>query len=511
MNGYEGAPADGSAGAHDIHGFRRLHFRTIRRRRAFSPARKLSQQHARFREVRVRTRAEVEALLASFASLTDAGRDGVRRIAAYIDSAAERLGAITRAIREDRYDSLRELAPLPGSPDEFIRGEIGRLEAEIAELENIERDERALGRLRAHKAELADQKRLSEDLETFVERRNRLVERHQLAACIGQCRSTAITRRITDRRREILTPQLRAALHRELGRFRLTHLPLDLSDRGEDAESIVEIDLNARQRIANNSDVLSEGEQRALALACFLAELHEFGGDHAIIVDDPVSSLDHGYMQVVAERLAEEASTGRQVIVFTHSIVFHHMLWSAARRAGVGKHREWMSSSAHGQFGLIDASHQPWQLKGVPQRLHEIGQDFASLTVGGYDPADQTFRPAITGLYTKMRMTWERIVEEVLFNNVVQRFRGEVMTQSLRAAFFDPATDYPLIFEGMKRCSHYSGHEPAPDLPPALSEVDEVARDVEQLRAYAAIARERRTRLEKEPSPEDGVEPILLL
>ena len=115
-----------------------------------------------------------------------------------------------------------------------------------------------------------------------------------------------------------------------------------------------------------------------------------------------------------------------------------------------------MSSSTHGQFGFIDASHQPWQLKGVPQRLHEIRQDFASLTAGGYDPADQTFRSAITDLYTKMRMTWERIVEEVLFNNVVQRFRGEVMTQSLRAAFFDPATDYPLIFEGMKRCSHYS-------------------------------------------------------
>ena len=473
-------------------------------------ARELSQQHARFREVRVRTRAEVEALLAGYASLTDVGSDGVRRIAAYIDSAAERLGAIARAIREDRYDSLRELAPLPGSPDEFIRGEIGRLDAEIAELENIERDERALRRLQAHKAELADQKRLGEDLETFVERRNRLVERLQLEACIGQCRSTAITRRITDRRREILTPQLRAALHRELERFRLTHLPLDLSDRGEDAESIVEIDLDARQRITNNSDVLSEGEQRALALACFLAELREFGGDHAIIVDDPVSSLDHGYMQAVAERLAEEASNGRQVIVFTHSIVFHHMLWIEAGRAGVGQHREWMSRSANGRSGLIDESQQPWQLKSVGQRLREIGQDCVSLTPDGYDPADPTFRPPITGLYTKMRMTWERIVEEVLFNNVVQRFRGEVMTLRLKAACFDPAADYPLIFEGMRRCSHYSGHEPAPDLPPGLPEVDEVARDVEQLRAYAAMARERRTRLGKEPSPADGVEPILL-
>ena len=128
----------------------------------------------------------------------------------------------------------------------------------------------------------------------------------------------------------------------------------------------------------------------------------------------------------------------------------------------------------------------------------------------GYDPADPTSRPAITGLYTKMRMTWERIVEEVLFNNVVQRIREEVMTLRLKAACFDPAADYPLILEGMRRCSHYSGHEPAPDLPPELPEPDKVSRDIEDLKAYAAMARERRTRLGKEPPPEDGVEPILL-
>ena len=352
---------------------------------------------------------------------------------------------------------------------------------------------------------------MSEDLEAIVERRTRLEERYRLDACIRQCRLTAITRRITDRRREVLTPALRARLHRELERFQLTHLPLDLSDRGEEAQSIVEIDLNARQRIRNKSDVLSEGEQRGLALACFLAELQEIGSDHGIIVDDPVSSLDHSRMQAVAERLAEEASIGRQVIVFTHNIVFHHLLWTAARRVGVGRHREWMGSAGNDRFGLIEPSYQPWQLKRVvPQRIHEIGEEFASLTAGGYDHTDQDFRPAVIGLYTKTRSTWERVVEEVLFNNVVQRFRGEVMTQSLRAAFFDPAADYSAIFEGMKRCSHYSGHEPAPDLPPELPEPDEIARDIEDLKSFVAMAIERRKHLEKAPSPEDGVEPILL-
>ena len=207
-----------------------------------------------------------------------------------VEKAGERLETVKGALREHRYDSLQNLDLLPASPTPFIEDEIGRLDAEIAELEIAERNEEALARLQARHAELADQKRLSEQIEIIVERRNRLEERRRLDACTQQCRLTAITRRIPDRRREILTPTLRAALEKELERLRLTHIPLDLADRGRGAESIIEIALDAQQRVTNNSDVLSEGEQRALALACILAELQEIGSDHGIIVDDPVSS-----------------------------------------------------------------------------------------------------------------------------------------------------------------------------------------------------------------------------
>ena len=400
-------------------------------------ARLFTELQASLTAVRVRGRREVQTLLAGYADLSDPAQNGVARISSFFDSAEQRLEAITSAVRENQYDALDALDPMPASPRRFIDDEIARLDAEIAELARAERDELVLVRLQARHADLADRRRFSENLGPIVDRRNRLEERHRLDACIRQCRLTAITRRITDRRREILTPTLKARLHRELDRLQLTHLPLDLADRGEDAASIVEIDLNVRQRIRNNSDVLSEGEQRGLALACFLAELHEIGSDHGIIVDDPVSSLDHIRMKAVAERLAEEASIGRQVVVFTHNIVFHHMLWTAARLARVGRHREWMGSAGNNLFGLIDPSNQPWQLKRVvPQRLHEIGEEFASLTASGYDHIDQDFRPAVIGLYTNMRSTWERVVEEVLFNNAVQRFRGEVLTQSLRAGVF---------------------------------------------------------------------------
>jgi wobble nucleotide-excising tRNase len=58
-----------------------------------------------------------------------------------------------------------------------------------------------------------------------------------------------------------------------------------------------------------------------VAIASFLAELETSSENCGIVFDDPVCSLDHLYRQRVAERLVSEGHK-RQVIVFTHDIVF---------------------------------------------------------------------------------------------------------------------------------------------------------------------------------------------
>ena len=211
---------------------------------SITAAQNLTDHHERLLAFRVKGRTEVETLLAGYAALTDACREAVAKIAAFVEEAGERLDTVKGALRENRYESLHDLSPLPDSPAQSIADAVGQLDAQIAELAELERDEGALVDLRARLAELADEKRLSEQLEIIVERRNRLEDRHRLQGCSKQCRSTAITRRITDRRREILTPTLKAALRGELQRLRLTHIPLDLSDHGEGAQSIIEVALD---------------------------------------------------------------------------------------------------------------------------------------------------------------------------------------------------------------------------------------------------------------------------
>jgi energy-coupling factor transporter ATP-binding protein EcfA2 len=458
-----------------------------------------------------KTRANVTALLAGYAALSPQRKDHAETFAAFFEKAAARLRGVKAALTAQQYDNLDRLEALPDSPAQLIDDEIAALKTESDNLNNAKRDDAAAQQRAARLADLTDRKKLSEEIEVIVERRNRLEERHKVAACRSDCRVTAITQQITRRRREILTPTLKQALKDELSALHLTHIPLGLADRGDLGSSIVEIALSAQQRIANNSDVLSEGEQRGLALACFLAELNEVGRDHGIIIDDPVSSLDHSRMESVAGRLAQEAANGRQVIVFTHNILFHYMLSSAARRAGVACHEEWMTSLGNNRFGIIDNARKPWHVKPVTERLTEIEQTAHALKDAGYDRSDEKFRSDVAALYTQMRTTWERIVEEILFNKTIQRFRPEIMTQSLKAACFDTENDYPVIFEGMKRTSHYSGHDLAEDLPPELPASDDIDQDLAELRKFATFARDRRKALEKSTGEyEAGVEPILL-
>ncbi len=97
-------------------------------------------------------------------------------------------------------------------------------------------------------------------------------------------------------------------------------------------------------------DLLSEGEQRAVALASFLAEVGLSDSTGGIIFDDPVSSLDHRRRERVAARLVGEAAR-RQVIVFTHDIYFLCILAEEAESAGVTVLTQSLSRRVEG-FGL---------------------------------------------------------------------------------------------------------------------------------------------------------------
>lgn len=294
------------------------------------------------------------------------------RVGTFFETAVVRSTKVSAAI-ESQEDSGLETLP------DFDIELVASLEAELATLTSlaasytatdVQTKEQAADAKRAE--ELDARKKLSSDIETFLERLHNLDLIAKTKLCIEACASGPVTTYITRLRRVMLTPSLRENFKAEVKAFDLEHLPLDLSDRGQAGVSKIQIGLETKQPIKRNSDLLSEGEKRALALAGFLAEIKEIGNQHGIIIDDPVSSLDHCRIEAVAKRLVDEARTGRQVIIFTHNLFFHHAVNSAAR--GVELREEWIAKHADGRFGIIDEGQKPWISLSCKKRLSFINQ-----------------------------------------------------------------------------------------------------------------------------------------
>lgn len=418
------------------------------------------------------------------------------KIGRFYVACQERHALISTAIKAIDYASIDGLADLDRSAvDELLEGAT----VLISEIEALQpKPDEAAKRLQQQQQidESEARKKFSADIETFVARRNSLELLTKTKACITACAIAGVTSHITRMRRKVLTTTLQDSLKDEITALDLQHLPLKLADRGEVGMSKVQIGLEAKQKIGKNSEILSEGERRALALAGFLAELSEVGARHGIVVDDPVSSLDHGRMEAVAKRLVKEATAGRQVIIFTHNLFFHYAVLEAAQDMKVRVRQEWIAKHSDGRFGIIDDNQQPWISMGVTKRLSIINELLQAKKVT-YSEADEAERSFVTNIYTKMRETWEHTVEEILFAGVVGRFKPGVATMRLRAAHVDKS-DYEAVYAGMTRCSKYSGHDQSAGVPAELPKFEDIRADYEKLNSFVTAANGRRSKLEKE-------------
>lgn len=180
------------------------------------------------------------------------------------------------------------------------------------------------------------------------------------------------------------------------------------------------------------SRVLSEGEQTAAALADFLTEIELNGACAGVVFDDPVTSMDHIRKESIAQRLVEEASR-RQVIVFTHDILFTNYLATAAEEKGVAfaGRTVWRDDvDAPGAIDRLAFPHEHYE--GAAHDRAKKHFDVARTLAG--DPQ----RDALEKACGSLRTAYEDFIQKKLFNNVVRRWR-ENITFTLNQVFFDEA------------------------------------------------------------------------
>lgn len=336
-------------------------------------------------------------------------------------------------------------------------------------------------------ADLEDRKQSPELLDIAKKEVERLAALKRIDDCLRDTATTAITRLGNEIADNLITPRMRDRFQQEIVKLAGSRVRVEVvRSGGKFGTPQYEVKLYANPK-AKVHDVLSEGEQTCVALASYLTELANAAHHSALVFDDPVSSLDHRWRSKVAKRLATEADV-RQVIVFTHDMIFVNDL------AQLAAERNAPLSLAHltrGQdvVGIVN-NDLPWTASSIRDRIDKLEKEARDAKRLHEAHDDEGYRVAVASLYSRLRATWERALEEIVFANVIMRHRDYINTKDLKRVTALDEGDVQIFQSGFKKCCDFvDAHDPSRGRDPEPPEPDEVMQDIQSLKNWSEALR----------------------
>ncbi len=374
---------------------------------------------------------------------------------------------------------------LPLDPRETLDTTKTQLLAEAKILEDS-LDEKAKAVLVNEKTELDARQRLFDLKGAVLDAIAKFVLKEKLIACHAAAGATAISRKSTELSNTMATKEVADVLNNELKSLNVHELKVVMKPESPGGKTRFKLILEILGN-ASAKDILSEGEQRAIAIASFLAEVNLGKGRGGIVFDDPVSSLDHRRRWHVAKRLAEEAKQ-RQVIVLTHDIYFLCILQQEADAAGIELAAQCIRKAPIG-FG-VQTDRLPFDAMSTLKRVKSLRQMHVA-TAKAHKAGDEEEATRLTrNIYHHLRLAWERGVEEVLFHSSVIRFDEGVSTKRLSCVVVEDS-DFATIEAGMTKSSKFE-HDPAPGAHLPTPHPDELYADIEALETWRKSVESRK-------------------
>jgi energy-coupling factor transporter ATP-binding protein EcfA2 len=318
--------------------------------------------------------------------------------------------------------------------------------------------------------------------EAILALHDRIVFRAKLEACKVDLNPRILSAKSKDIASKIITDSLRKALDEEFVKLGIGHIKTKLKervDRGTVKFTLL-LDLPAARKIEH---VLSEGEQRAVSLGAFLAELKLSEHRGGIIFDDPVSSLDHVRRRRVAKRLIEEAAN-RQVIILTHDISFLSELTDTLNEEKqiphIVHHLEWIGDAA----GVIKQG-LPWDKTGYRERIKQLEVRAKKMEPWPAYPGEALIRD-VRLMYSDIRATVERVVEDVVLNGIITRFSDMVGVGNLHKITGLRKQDADEIVALWKKGHRITeAHFQAVNKEVPVANLDEIKKDIESIQTLA--------------------------
>jgi energy-coupling factor transporter ATP-binding protein EcfA2 len=354
------------------------------------------------------------------------------------------------------------------------------IKKEIIELEKAKVPEKLQEKIRDY-YELASKKAIYDQIENI----NVYLSKMALSKKIQNCINTLDTRAISNKGRDIVseecTPALQNSLKQELDFLTAHSLDIRFKPRGSKGVTLHEVEIAGAFIREIPSKVLSEGEQKAVAIAGFFAELNLSNHQCPIIFDDPVTSLDHKYRDKIAERIAKE-SLRRQIVVFTHDIAFLVDLEKHLGRLENAKLTVMTLNRINNIPGNIVSS-KPWHVMSVKDRLSFLDKQIGTYSEL-YNYNFTTYNEKAAEWYSLFRETWEAIIEEIVFNDAIKRFGAEVQTSRLKEMEITD-DDYKTIDIYMSKASEWMrGHDKSKALSNNRPSPQEIREDIAKTREF---------------------------
>lgn len=338
-----------------------------------------------------------------------------------------------------------------------VKTEKTKIDAKLANLDAAEK------KLQASINELTDRKLLSNNRESINVVINSYNARNLLDRNSNAFNSNTLSRKTTEAREALVAQDFQANFNAELLKFRKQHLGVQLSFQSQAGKS------RLNQGVANHTveSILSEGEQKTIALCEFLTELEMNGTSAPVVFDDPVNSLDHLIIQDVARRLVE-LSRNYQVIVFTHNVIFYNAFFSLQKNptfVGIDfKYYDVKSNSYNA--GILSDGAPINKLKTYTSKLNLICNN----GIGDRDEGDV----AAEG-YAYLRTSLELLVSNHIFQEIVGRYRPNIMMTKFPAIKGDMIEQHKAEIDALfGRASGYiraHSHPEEQHAPPTLNDL----------------------------------------
>ena len=311
-----------------------------------------------------------------------------------------------------------------------------------------------------------------------------------LKTCKRDLKTTPISNKSREFASEAVTKELKSALDIEFSNLAVGHIKTKLKEKNVKGKIYHQLLLELPTSKALD-EILSEGEQRAIALGAFLAELSLANHSCGIVFDDPVSSLDHWRRQHVARRLAQEAER-RQVIIFTHDTSFLGQLRDEIDANALDHKMQFMEWK--GQYSGHVCDGLPWGHASYKERIHALEQEHRKLVNKPWPqyPGDADTAEMMSA-YSRLRATIERVIQDVVFCGVVRRYRDWINVGSLKDVVGFEVVECSEINRLYQRCNDLvDAHDPASAKNMPTPTPGELGKDIQDLKDVIATINSRR-------------------